>query len=137
MKFIGNKVAIKKIPDPETTREGLYLGGKRMDYPDKGIVISCPDEYIEQGVLRKSPCKVGDVVLFIGSAAVQLKIEDEELHIAMFDNIICVLDKSSCVAGATINGNCCKEANIVQNGELIKEEKTPNVLEFNKPICKE
>ncbi len=98
----GSKLNIKPSPgylliEPleaeEKTASGIYLPDSASEKPQQGKVLAVgPDEITDSGVKRKSPAKVGDIVIYKKWGGNEVKIKGVEYLFAKFDDILAVVE---------------------------------------------
>lgn len=76
---IGTKIIIKKTADVEKSNGGLYLPSSGQRLHSKGVVAACQDEFIDNGVARRMPFRVGDTVVYTTKAATRFE-HDPDLY---------------------------------------------------------
>ena len=74
------------------TQTGIYLPETSEEKPQKGKVLAIgADELTESGTRKKSPVKVGDVVLYKKWGGSEVKIDNKEYLFAKFDDILAIV----------------------------------------------
>lgn len=74
------------------TASGIYLPESAEEKPQKGKVLAIgADEVTEQGTTRKSPVKVGDIVVYKKWGGSEVKIDGKEYLFAKFEDILAVV----------------------------------------------
>lgn len=77
----------------EKTASGIYLPDSASEKPQQGKVLAVGDDEItESGTKRKSPTKVGDVVIYKKWGGNEVKIEGKEYLFAKFDDILAIVN---------------------------------------------
>jgi len=76
--------------DAETkTASGIYLPDTASEKPQKAKVLAVgADEVLDSGKARKSPVKVGDVVIYKKWGGNEVKIDGREYLFAKFEDIL-------------------------------------------------
>lgn len=90
---VASKVILKKLPDENTTAGGLYLPANGVRSTPKGVVLSAPVEYVDNGVLRKTPFRVGSEVIFVLKGAT-VKVDsllENDIYCCEMGSILCVI----------------------------------------------
>lgn len=74
------------------TDSGIYLPDTaNQEKPQKGTVLAVGgDEVTDSGATRKSPAKVGDVVIYKKWGGSEVKIEGKEYLFAKFEDILAI-----------------------------------------------
>lgn len=85
-------VMIKPEESLDKTKSGIYLPeNATAEKPLKGKVLAVGgDETLPNGVTRKSPTKVNDTVFYKKWGGNEVKINDEELLFAKFEDILAI-----------------------------------------------
>lgn len=85
-------LVIEPVKKEEQTASGIYLPDTASEKPQQGKVLAVgPDEITDSGVRRKSPAKVGDVVIYKKWGGNEVKIKGVEYLFAKFDDILAVV----------------------------------------------
>jgi chaperonin GroES len=96
------KTSVNLIPAPgylliepleaETkTASGIYLPDTAGEKPQKGKVLAVGDDDItDYGTKRKSPAKVGDIVLYKKWGGNEVKVNGKEYLFSKFEDIIAI-----------------------------------------------
>lgn len=81
---LGDRLVVELIEEEKVTPTGLYISAPSEDYsaPAKGLVraISTSDRDIE--------VKVGDTVMFPRYSGIEITINNEDLILLEFDNVL-------------------------------------------------
>lgn len=73
------------------TASGIYLPDTASEKPQKARVLAVgADEITESGKTRKSPVKVGEVVIYKKWGGNEVKIEGAEYLFAKFEDILAI-----------------------------------------------
>lgn len=73
------------------TASGIYLPDNVSEKPQKGKVLaSGGDEILDDGKIRKAPCKVGDVVIYKKWGGSEVKVDGIEYLFSKFEDILAV-----------------------------------------------
>lgn len=73
------------------TASGIYLPDSVSEKPQKGQVLAIGDEEVlDNGKIRKTPCKVGDVVIYKKWGGSEVKIDNVEYLFAKFEDILAI-----------------------------------------------
>ena len=82
---------IEPVEAETKTATGIYLPDTASEKPQKGKVLAVGgDEITDSGAKRKSPCKVGDVVIYKKWGGNEVKMEGKEYLFAKFEDILAV-----------------------------------------------
>lgn len=74
------------------TSSGIVLPESHDEKPQKGKVLAIgPDEITDSGKTIKSPCTVGDEVVYKKWGGNEYKIDDKELLFIKFEDILAVI----------------------------------------------
>ena len=102
-KNISKKINLKPAPGylvvlpmeaEEKTASGIYLPDSANEKPQKGKILSVgEEELMDNGLRRKSPAKVGDVVIYKKWGGNEVKVEGIEYLFAKFEDILAVIQK--------------------------------------------
>lgn len=90
MKTFGTKVILQKVSglDPVSTGK-IILPPSTSKNQARGIVISCPEEYVDGGVLRRFPLVKDDIVVYGTKSVVPLD-NSSNLYFCELYNIVYV-----------------------------------------------
>ena len=70
---------------------GIFLPESAEEKPQKGKVLAVgADEVTEKGVTKKSPVKIGDIVVYKKWGGSEVKIDGKEYLFAKFEDILAV-----------------------------------------------
>lgn len=77
----------------QKTESGIYLPDTaNQEKPQRGKVIAVgADEVTDSGTTRKSPAKVGDVVIYKKWGGNEVKIDNKEYLISKFEDVIALV----------------------------------------------
>ncbi len=83
---------IEPMEAAKQTASGLYIPDNATgDKPQKGTVLAVgADEIVDEDVTRKSPAKVGDVVIYKKWGGSEVKINNKEYLFSKFDDILAI-----------------------------------------------
>jgi len=83
---------IEPLEAEEKTASGIYLPDSASEKPQQGKVLAVgEDEITDSGAKRKSPAKVGDVVIYKKWGGNEVKLKGVEYLFAKFDDILAVV----------------------------------------------
>ena len=76
----------------QQTESGIYLPDTaNQEKPQRGRILAIgADEVTDSGATRKSPAKVGDVVIYKKWGGSEVKIDGKEYLFAKFDDILAI-----------------------------------------------
>ena len=79
-------------PDVAQTRttSGIYLPDSAGEKPQKGKVIAVGDEEVTEKGSKKSPAKVGDVVIYKKWGGTEIKVNYKEYLFVKFEDILAI-----------------------------------------------
>lgn len=73
------------------TKSGIYLPESASEKPQKGKVLAVgPEITTEKGTKKKSPVKVGDIVIYKKWGGSEVKFDNKEYLFAKFEDILAV-----------------------------------------------
>lgn len=88
---LGDRVVIKKIEAEEKTRSGIVLPSAAKEQPQMAEVIAIGIE-IDNDEKTKGQLKVGDKIIFSKYAGTEIKVENQEVTILKFSDILAVVE---------------------------------------------
>lgn len=92
LKPAAGYVVIEPMEAEEKTTSGIYLPDSASEKPQEGKILAVgEDEVTDSGLKRKSPAKVGDVVIYKKWGGNEVKIRGVEYLFAKFDDILAVV----------------------------------------------
>ena len=74
-----------------TTTSGIVLPESHQDKPQQGKVLAVGDTTFVDGREIKSPCKIGDVVIYREWGGKEYKEDNVELLLLKFDDIMAII----------------------------------------------
>lgn len=76
----------------QKTDSGIYLpDNANTEKPQRGTVLAVgADEVTDSGATRKSPAKVGDVVIYKKWGGNEVKIDNKEYLISKFEDVLAI-----------------------------------------------
>ena len=74
-----------------TTTSGIVLPESHQDKPQQGKVLAVGDTTFIDGREIKSPCKIGDVVVYREWGGKEYKEDNVELLLLKFDDIMAII----------------------------------------------
>jgi chaperonin GroES len=75
----------------KTTASGIVLPDNHQDKPQQGKVLAVGASIFDDGHEIKSPCSVGDVVIYREWGGKEYKLGDQELLLLKFDDIMAII----------------------------------------------
>ncbi len=91
LKPTAGYLVIEPVGAQSKTDSGIYLPESAEEKPQKGRVIAIgPDEVTDQGTKKKSPAKVGDVVIYKKWGGNEVKVEGKEYLFSKFEDILAI-----------------------------------------------
>jgi len=92
LKPTAGYLVIEPMEAQSKTDSGIYLPESAEEKPQKGrVLVIGPDEITEHGAKRKSPVKVGDVVVYKKWGGSEVKVDGVEYLFAKFEDILAVV----------------------------------------------
>ncbi len=88
---LGDRVVIKKIEAEEKTRSGIVLPSTAKEQPQMAEVIAIGVE-VENDEKTKGQLKVGDKIIFSKYAGTEIKVENKEVTVLKFTDILAVIE---------------------------------------------
>lgn len=88
---LGDRVVIKKIEAEEKTRSGIVLPSSAKEQPQMAEVVAIGIE-IDKEEKTKDQLKVGDKIIFSKYAGTEIKVENQEVTILKFSDILAVIE---------------------------------------------
>ena len=74
------------------TASGIYLPESAEEKPQKGKILAVgADEVTEHGTTKKSPVKVGDIVVYKKWGGSEVKIDGKEYLFSKFEDILAIV----------------------------------------------
>ncbi|MCG8586720.1 MAG: co-chaperone GroES [Pirellulales bacterium] len=90
---LGDRVVISRDESEETTAGGIVLPDSAQDKPSQGKVISVGEgRQLDDGTRSNMGVSVGDRVIFSSYAGEKFQIDDEELLLMRYDDILAVIE---------------------------------------------
>ena len=88
---LGDRVVIKKIEAEEKTKSGIVLPSTAKEQPQMAEVIAVGVE-IDKDEKTKGQLKVGDKIIFSKYAGTEIKVENQEVTILKFTDVLAVIE---------------------------------------------
>ena len=85
-------VLIEPVEATRKTDSGIYLPETSEEKPQKGKVLAVGvDEITESGKIRKSPVRVGDIVIYKKWGGSEVKVDGKEYLFSKFEDILAII----------------------------------------------
>jgi len=88
---LGDRVVIKKVEAEEKTKSGIVLPSSAKEQPQMAEVLAIGVE-VENDEKTKGQLKVGDKIIFSKYAGTEIKVENQEVTVLKFSDILAVLE---------------------------------------------
>ena len=88
---LGDRVVIKKVEAEEKTKSGIVLPGSAKEQPQMAEVLAIGVE-VENDEKTKGQLKVGDKIIFSKYAGTEIKVENQEVTVLKFSDILAVIE---------------------------------------------
>ena len=93
LKPTAGHVLVEPAEIARKTDSGIYLPETSEEKPQKGKVLAVgSDEITQSGVKKKSPVKVGDIVIYKKWGGSEVKIDGKEYLFSKFEDILAVIN---------------------------------------------
>ena len=92
LKPLGDRIIVKMLEKEETTKSGIILAGKSQEKSQIGEVIKVGDGTNSEGKKIEMAIKEGDKVVLSQYAGTTVKIDEEELIIVKYNDILAILE---------------------------------------------
>ena len=91
LKPTAGYILVEPLDAQTKTDSGIYLPETASEKPMKGKVLAVGgDETTDSGTTRKSPAKVGDIVIYKKWGGNEVKIAGKEYLFAKFEDILAI-----------------------------------------------
>lgn len=92
LKPTAGYLVLEPVNAEEKTSSGIYLPDSASEKPQQAKVLAVgDDEVTDSGSKKKSPVKVGDLVIYKKWGGNEVKLEGSEYLFAKFDDILAVI----------------------------------------------
>jgi chaperonin GroES len=92
IKPLNDRIIVKKIPTETVTTGGIVLPGAAAEKPSVGEVIAAgPGKELPDGSTREMHVAVGDKVLFLKTAGVDIKLDEGVFTQMLEDEVLAIL----------------------------------------------
>jgi len=88
---VAGFLLIEPQKQEKTTASGIVLPESHQDKPQQGKVLAVGDTTFIDGREIKSPCKIGDVVVYREWGGKEYKEDNVELLLLKFDDIMAII----------------------------------------------
>lgn len=88
---LGDRVVIKKVEAEEKTKSGIVLPSSAKEQPQMAEVLAIGAE-VENDEKTKGQLKVGDKIIFSKYAGTEIKVENQEVTVLKFSDILAVIE---------------------------------------------
>lgn len=88
---LGDRVVIKKVEAEEKTKSGIVLPSTAKEQPQMAEVLAIGVE-VENDEKTKGQLKVGDKIIFSKYAGTEIKVENKEVTVLKFTDILAVIE---------------------------------------------
>jgi chaperonin GroES len=88
---LGDRVVIKKVEAEEKTKSGIVLPSSAKEQPQMAEVLAIGVE-VENDDKTKGQLKVGDKIIFSKYAGTEIKVENQEVTVLKFSDILAVIE---------------------------------------------
>jgi len=93
LKPAAGYILIEPEEAEKKTSSGIVLPESHEEKPQRGKVLAVgPDEVLDSGQKRKSPCKVGDTIVYKKWGGNEYEVEGKELLFIKFDDILAIVE---------------------------------------------
>ena len=90
---MGERIVVQRVESEETTAGGIVLPDSAQDKPSQGTIVSVGEgRQLDDGNRSQMNVKVGDRVIFSSYAGEKFQIDDEELLLMRYDDILAVVE---------------------------------------------
>ena len=92
LKPTAGYVLIEPVEATKKTDSGIYLPETSEEKPQKGKVLAVgADEMTDSGKTKKSPVKVGDIVIYKKWGGSEVKVDGQEYLFSKFEDVLAVV----------------------------------------------
>ena len=88
---VAGYILVKPQKQDKTTASGILIPDSHDEKPQQGEVLAVGVSTFEHGQEIKSPCKVGDVVIYSQWGGKDYKLDDVNYLILKFDDIMAII----------------------------------------------
>ena len=90
---LGDRVIVKPTAREEMTKSGIVLPDTAKEKPQEGTIIAVgPGRILDDGKREQVDLKQGQKVLYAKYSGTEFKIDDEELLIVGFKDVLAVVE---------------------------------------------
>ncbi len=92
-KVCGDNILVKRIDEEETKRGGIVIPEKLKEQPITGeVVLVGPGRRNKDGLIIPVEVNVGDEILYIKFAGVEVTIEGEKYLMIQERDVLCIME---------------------------------------------
>lgn len=89
---VAGHLIIEPLDAQTQTASGIYLPDSASEKPQKGKILAVgADDVTDTGATKKSPVKVGDIVIYKKWGGNEVKVDGVEYLFAKFDDILAIV----------------------------------------------
>ncbi len=90
---LGDRVVIKPTPREDMTKSGIVLPDTAKEKPQEGVILAVgPGRILDDGKREQIDVRKGDKVLYAKYAGTEFKLDDEDLLIVSYKDIMAVVE---------------------------------------------
>ncbi len=92
IKPMSDRIVIRPTQQEETTKGGIFLPDTAKERPQEGEVVAVgPGRYLNNGKRMEMELKAGDKVIYSKYAGTEIQVEDEELLVLGFNDVLAMI----------------------------------------------
>jgi chaperonin GroES len=88
---VAGYLLVEPQKQEKTTASGIVLPESHQEKPQQGKVLAIGDSIYDDGCEIKSPCKIGDTVVYREWGGKEYKEDNTELLILKFEDIMAII----------------------------------------------
>ena len=88
---VAGFLLVEPQKQPKTTASGIILPDNNQKKPQEGKVLAIGDNTFIDGREIKSPCQIGDIVIYREWGGKEYKEDNVELLLLKFDDIMAII----------------------------------------------
>jgi chaperonin GroES len=93
LKPIKDRIVIRMSESETQTKSGIFIPDAAVEKPNQGQVVAAgPGRVTDDGILIPTEVKVGDLVLFSKHAGTPVKVDGNEFHILVEDDVMAIVE---------------------------------------------
>jgi len=90
---LGDRVVVRPTPGEEITKSGIVIPDTAKEKPQEGKIVAVgPGRVLDDGKREQMDLKPGDKVLYAKYAGTEFKLDDEDLLIIGYKDILAVVE---------------------------------------------